>query len=322
MKDGGHSIKSKSSDTMDNKDCKPLDSAYLSDSDSSSYLKDTEKESSIDLGGLFPNRFTNIKPLYTSPNGATQVYTATRYGKRFVLKGLKETYQNDPIFNLAMAKEFEIGIGLEHPNIRRTISLETVDGIGKVIVLEYIDGRPLESMLQNKEIGELQGRSICSQIADALEYLHGRQAMHRDLKPANILVTYHGDMVKLIDFNLADKDEFIILKNPAGSGKYIAPEQREKGARPTPEADIYSLGVVAGEIAKLSGDRLLASAAEKCQAEDPSKRMVGFRLLKEGLKRKSAKMFLNDILSSAWLTYILASVCTVLAAFIAYNKLF
>ncbi len=305
---------------MENKDIKSLRDNRLSDSDSG-YLQSSEKESDIDLGGLFSNRFANIKPLYESKTGATQLYTATRYGKRFVLKGLKEEYRNDPIFNLAMAKEFEIGIGLEHPNIRRTLSLEKVDGLGQVIVLEYIDGRPLELMLKEKNITARQGHSITRQIAEAIDYLHGHQSLHRDLKPANILVTYQGDIVKLIDLNLADNKEFIILKNPAGSGKYMAPELMAPSAIPTPEADLYSLGVVAGEIAEASGDRVLSLAAEKCRSQDPSKRIEGFKIRKEGSMRKSPNIGLRQFLSSKWLTYLLAAICTALAIFIISRTL-
>ncbi len=294
--------------------------SQISDSDSS-YLTGSGKTASLDLGGLFSNAFSNIKPLYESRIGTTQLYTATRYGKRFVLKGLKEEYRNDPIFNLAMAKEFEIGIGLEHPNIRRTISLEKADGIGQAIVLEYIDGRPLETMLKEKTMSISQGRAICRQIADALGYLHSHQSLHRDLKPANILVTFNGDTVKLIDFNLADNEDFIILKNPAGSGRYMAPELLEPGAAPTPEADIYSLGVVAGEIAEATVDRILQAAAEKCRSKIPSKRIEGFKMLKEGSMRKSPKILLDQFLSSKWLTYLLATICTLLTAIII-TKLF
>lgn len=300
---------------------KEQEKTYISDSDTSGYVQGVGQESGIDLGGLFSNKFTNIMPLYTSQKGATQLYTASKYGKRFVLKGLKENYRNDPILNLAMAKEFEIGIALEHPNIRRTISLENVDGLGQVIVLEYIDGRSLESMLQKEEIDHEMGRSICRQVAEALNYLHGREAMHRDLKPANILVSFQGGIVKLIDFNLADNNEFIILKNPAGSGKYIAPELLETDSHPTPEADIYSLGVVAGEIAEASDDGYLASISEKCRSSSMPRRAAGFKLLLGGLNHGSPKMLVTDFLSSAWLAYALLAICSLLAAFILSHNL-
>ena len=215
-----------------------------SDDEDSGYL-DTPEDAAIDLGQLFSDRFSNIAPVHDSPGSPAVIYSATRYGKRFVLKGLKGEYLDDPLFRLALAKEFEIGFSLDHPSIRRTLSLETVEGLGKVIVLEYIDGMSLETLLRSGAISRERGREICRELAETLAYLHGRQTLHRDLKPSNVLITHQGGAVKIIDFNLSDSDSFIILKNPAGSGKYIAPELRLPDAQTTPEADIYSLGVIA-----------------------------------------------------------------------------
>ena len=175
---------------------------HLPDDTDSEYLGTDDSASQLDFGELFSNEFTNILPIYSSANGPIEIYTATRYGKRFILKGLKEQYRNDPIYTMNLAKEFEIGIQLDHPNIRRTIGLETVEGIGKVIVLEYVDGCMLESLLEPKYMTSAAARSIVTQIADALRYIHSKQIFHRDLKPSNILVSHQGGVVKIIYFNL------------------------------------------------------------------------------------------------------------------------
>ena len=113
---------------------KPTDIEY-DNNDTSDYLREDETMR-IDFNNLFSHSFSNIVPLYISPNGHTEIHSAIRYGKRFILKGLKKEFRNDPINNLALAKEFEIGIFLEHSNIRRTHRFEVVDGICKVIVLD------------------------------------------------------------------------------------------------------------------------------------------------------------------------------------------
>ncbi|MDE6855379.1 MAG: protein kinase, partial [Muribaculaceae bacterium] len=258
-------------------------------------------------------------PLYRSKHGPTQLFTATRYGKRFVLKGLKGEYLDDPLFRLALAKEFEIGFSLDHPGVRRTLSLENAEGLGQVIVLEYIDGRSLDSLLRSESITRQRGREICMDLAEGLSYLHGKQTLHRDLKPSNVLITHQGATVKLIDFNLSDNDNFIIFKNPAGSGKYIAPELREPDASATPASDIYSLGVIAGEIAERSSDPGLMKAASLCTHADPDRRAEGLAMLRDGRFPSSTAMSLDRIISSSWLTYLLTAVSTALASFIAYH---
>ena len=67
--------------------------------------------------------------------------------------------------------------------------------------------------------------------------------MHRDLKPENILITGNGENVKLIDFGLADSDSYAVLKQPAGTIGYMAPEQAQV-AKADVRNDIYSLGVI------------------------------------------------------------------------------
>ena len=287
--------------------------------DDSAFLTAEGMEAVIDLGSIFSSAFSNIKPLYRSQNGPTQLFTATRYGKRFVLKGLKGEYLDDPLFRLALAKEFEIGFSLDHPGVRRTLSLENAEGLGQVIVLEYIDGRSLDSLLRSESISRQRGREICMDLAEGLSYLHGKQTLHRDLKPSNVLITHQGATVKLIDFNLSDNDNFIIFKNPAGSGKYIAPELREPDASATPASDIYSLGVIAGEIADRSSDPGLMKAAHLCTHADPDRRAEGLAMLRDGRFPSSTAMSLDRIISSSWLTYLLTAVSTALASFIAYH---
>lgn len=290
------------------------------DSDSSTFFG-TAGEKPLDFGGLLSRQFTNIVRLYCSPNGPTELYAATRYGKRFVLKALKEEYRNDPIHTLALAKEFEIGIFLEHANIRSTIGLENVDGLGKVIVLEYVDGRPLDKLLAAGKISVASARNIAAQIASALGYLHSKQVFHRDLKPANILISHHGDTVKLIDFNLSDSDDFVILKNPAGSKKYMAPEQQRPDAVPTAAADIYSMGMVMAEMADAAGDDQLAEIADTCRQSDPAKRPHDVSAINLPAAQPSVAQTLSYLLASKTLTWIMLAVCCVLVAYITYKSL-
>lgn len=68
--------------------------------------------------------FMNISECYVSRSGFTRLFTAVRYGKRYMLKCLKEDFRYTPVYHQALLKEFEIGLQLDHPNICRTISME------------------------------------------------------------------------------------------------------------------------------------------------------------------------------------------------------
>lgn len=288
------------------------------DDSDSAYLGVDDAAAGLDLGELFSREFTNIKPFYTSPHGPVEIYTANRYGKRYILKGLKPEYRNDPIYTMALAKEFEIGMQLDHPNIRRTIGLETIKGLGRVIVLEYIDGSPLRTLLDTASLTVSAGRAVAAQIADALRYIHSKQVYHRDLKPANILVSHNGNVVKIIDLNLSDSEDFIILKNPSGSRHYMAPELFGHDVKPSAVADIYSFGVVIDELARTTRDEALAQSVAKCTNADPDRRPQSVAYIKLPSERATASDRLASFLSSPQLTYELICVIAALAATIIF----
>lgn len=231
------------------------------------------------LGGFAPyepDRFANITELYVSRSGPAMLMSATRYGKRYVLKGLRPEFRETAVYRAALRKEFEIGMSMDHPNIRNTLGFEEIEGLGGAIVMEYVDGETLDRLLDRSAISPRSGRLIASQLAAALGYVHRKQIFHRDVKPANVMVTHSGDVVKIIDFSLSDGDTFMMLKTTAGTPSYMDPRQREAGARPDASADIYSFGMTLRDIAASTGDKALLRVAEACTDPDPARRPSSF----------------------------------------------
>lgn len=294
------------------------------DCDSSGYTDDLSSE--INKGGLsFPSdRFENIAPIYVSRSGATQLMSATRYGKRLLLKCLKEDFRYNPVYRTALSKEFEIGISLDHPNVRNTIGFEEIEGLGPSIILEYIDGVTLEELIRQKEITPQKARRIVAGLAKALEYVHSKQVVHRDLKPSNIMITYSGNVVKLIDFSLSDSDTFTVIKVPAGTRSYMDPAQLLPGAKANAKADIYSFGIIVREIAMLVGDRSLLRVAKICSASNPERRPQSIGEV--GLpSAASGSGNLRDVLrfnskGMTWALLILTVALSIWVAFILYNR--
>ena len=133
------------------------------------------------------------------------LYHAKRYGKCFVLKGLSADCQTLTDHLLLQEKEFAFGISLSHPHIAETYSLENVEGCGRCIVMEYVDGTTLAEWLTTNPSKAARQR-VMMQLLDALEYIHSLQLVHHDLKSSNILITRNGQNVKLIDFGLSNTD--------------------------------------------------------------------------------------------------------------------
>ena len=133
------------------------------------------------------------------------LYHAKRYGKYFVLKGLSADCQSITEYLLLQEKEFALGVSLNHPHIAETYSLEEVEGCGRCIVMEYVDGTTLAEWLTTNPSKAARQR-VMMQLLDALEYIHSLQLVHHDLKSSNILITRNGQNVKLIDFGLSELD--------------------------------------------------------------------------------------------------------------------
>ena len=183
---------------------------------------------------------------------------AKRYGRWWVLKGLKEPYRQDENYKNLLHKEFDILISLQHPNIVSAYSMEEIPEMGTCIVMEWIDGITLEHWNGRKTEGE----GIFLQLLDAVHYIHAKQIVHRDLKPSNIMITHNGNHVKLIDFGLSDTDDFAILKQPAGTPGYISPEQfvsQQADIR----NDIFSIGCI---LEKILPGKSYTAIIKRCKA--------------------------------------------------------
>ena len=183
---------------------------------------------------------------------------AQRYGRWYMLKGLNDTNCDKAMPRQMLRKEFDILIRLQHPHVVQTVGMEQVEGLGTCIVMEYVDGITLKEWLQTKTGTETGTKTktktktggkdadairIMDELLQAVAYIHSLGIAHRDLKPQNIMLTRQGLHVKLIDFGLADTDDYAVLKQPAGTVSYMSPEQM---AMQTPDIrnDIYSIGVI------------------------------------------------------------------------------
>ena len=222
--------------------------------------------------GEITSSFENISDVFSSyseihSNGFNRLYKAQRYGKWFVIKGLKSKYLHKEVYLGLLTKEFELGVRMDHPNIVHTFSKENDPVAGPCIVMEYVDGLTLKEYLTQNP-SRLARRKIMQELLEAMAYYHSLQIIHRDLKPDNILITRNGHNVKIIDFGLADSDWHGVLKQPAGSENYAAPEQK-KGDTPIDcRADIYSFG----KIVRLLFPHSYRRIAHKCTQENRERR--------------------------------------------------
>lgn len=170
-----------------------------------------------------------------------------RYGRMWLLKGLNHELSKSASARRQMQKEFELHSRLHHPLIAQAVGIEWVDGIGQCMVREWVDGPTLSEALRSGSMTKTERRRAMREIVNAVAYMHSQGVVHRDLKPDNIVLRRAGGDAVIIDFGLADTDDYVELKQPAGTPGYISPEQSETGGAKTSD-DVYSLGVIMREL--------------------------------------------------------------------------
>lgn len=198
-----------------------------------------------------PMNMADLEVIYDSEDGFNVLYRVCKNGRFFVYKALKPEYRGNQLYEELLKKDFNIGFSLNHPNICQYYGLVDIPSMGNCIVMEWVDGCSLETLLSQGNISRPLARKIVCEICEALGYMHRKQVVHRDLKPHNILVTYNGQNVKIIDFGLSDADSYNVFKAPAGTRLYASPELLT-GGQVDGRSDIWSLGIILNEMGVFS----------------------------------------------------------------------
>lgn len=183
--------------------------------------------------------------------GMGAVYLATRTDGKFeqkaALKLLRREYNTERI-RLNFRREKEILATLSHPNIARLLDAGTTDDGVPYLVMEYIEGEPIDAFCRNRKYSLYSRLKLFNKVCDAVGFAHRSLVVHRDIKPSNIIVTAEGipklldfGISKLLDSKLNAADAITMLG--AMTPEYASPEQI-RGESVTTATDIYSLGVV------------------------------------------------------------------------------
>ena len=235
--------------------------------------------------------------VHRSESGWCEVWRVVRDGRFVAVKALRPEFRGQARYEARLRKEFEIASSLSHPGVCEMIAFGESPEYGHYLEMEWIEGQSLADLLKAGAPDAATIRRIVSQLCGALSYIHSRQIVHRDIKPSNLLVTRNDGTLKIIDFGMADADDWSSLKEPGGTQSFAAPELLAGDAVDC-RADIYSLGKVISQL--LPGARRVVA---RCTAQDPARRYPDADAVWADLERcrKRPARILALILSLAFL---------------------
>ncbi len=172
--------------------------------------------------------------------------------RQFALKTIKftdatesEKYKTLERFN----REAQVAAKIQHPNIVKILDygLSTEEPI-PYIVMEYLDGKSLKKLINNKVLSFSDKLEIIQQVASALQEIHANGICHRDIKPENIMIG-ESLTVKVMDFGVAKtiESQLTLTGDLLGTPNYLSPEAF-KSSDIDHRADLFALGVIAYEL--------------------------------------------------------------------------
>ncbi len=190
--------------------------------------------------------------------GMGEVFLAedTRLERKAAIKFLPTEMAADPDRRQRFLIEAKAASALNHPHVCVVYDVgETEDG-QPFIAMEFVEGQPLDELVQQGPLDISLVIDIAAQVADALDAAHASRIVHRDIKPANISLNVRGQ-VKVLDFGLAKRmpqesaDGFEVTGQMQqtqngqvlGTPSYMSPEQA-LGKNVDHRTDIFSMGVV------------------------------------------------------------------------------
>ena len=173
----------------------------------------------------------------------------TTMNRRVALKIVSRRIGKDAKVLEQFLAEARLAAALDHPNIRRTYSVDSQSD-RYYVVMEYIDGTDLQTLIEQKgTLAWERAADFVRQIADALAYAHSQNVFHGPIMPSGLMVN-DRQTIKILDMgttrltNRGESDSYKPDEQTPDPIDYQAPEQSDADGKGDKLADIYSLGCV------------------------------------------------------------------------------
>ena len=228
---------------------------------------------SLQVGSILGARYEILKLLGEGGMGAVYKARDLELDRLIALKVIRPELAGNPSILHRFKQELILARKITHRNVIRIYDLGVAERT-RFITMEFIEGRDLASLLEERKYTPEEAVEILSQVCAALEAAHAEGVVHRDLKPQNIMIEDAGRVV-VMDFGLARSMEATGMTQAGtvmGTPTYMSPEQ-VKGLPADERSDLFALGIIfyqmlTGEV-PYKADTMLATMALRTQGPPP-----------------------------------------------------
>jgi serine/threonine protein kinase len=229
---------------------------------------------------VFAGRYRIVRRL--GKGSMATVYEAERIADsaRVALKLMRKELADDQKARHRFEREGRLGASIQSDHVVRVLDFGVDETTGApYLCLEYVSADTLGDLVKKGPLSRAAATHLIRQLFDAVGAAHRAGIVHRDLKPDNILLPEVGPdappQVKVSDFGVAKSIHAAsLVRTEAGLGTplWTAPEQAKNGYVPSPESDVWALGLITYYV--LTGRHYFKNAGEKGSIVDLARELV------------------------------------------------
>ena len=157
------------------------------------------------IGRVIADRYLVLARLGEGGMGRVYLAEHVKMTRQCAIKVMNPSLMNDAESLARFAREASSAARILHPNVAAVFDYGEADKV-VYLVMEYVDGESLSTILQGGALDPRRAIDIARQIADGLSAAHELGIVHRDLKPDNVIVASNRsgkETPKVVDFGIA-----------------------------------------------------------------------------------------------------------------------
>ena len=210
-------------------------------------------------GAVLAGKYRVQRVLGTGGMGVVVAATHIQLGQQVALKFMLPDALANAEASGRFLREARAAVKLKSEHVAKVLDVGTLDTGAPYIVMEYLEGTDLGTVLRNRGTLPLdEAAEYVLHACDALAEAHAVGIVHRDVKPGNLFVTHRPDgspLVKVLDFgiskaSLGDSNPTALTRTASmlGTPLYMSPEQMKSARDVDARSDVWSLGVIVYEM--------------------------------------------------------------------------